>query len=177
MITLRAQLHDAGPCDDELALPFERRQHSRLRVTLGSGREAAILLPRGSRLRGGDCLWGEDADGRAVRVRVVAAAEEVYRVTGEPLVRAAYHLGNRHVPIELGDGFLRLGRDTVLRDMLRGLGFSVIEEQAAFDPEPGAYGEGHRHGGDDAHAHADPAALEEHTHSEHAHMHAHEHER
>ena len=164
MITLHALVQDDHACDDELALPFERRQHSRLRATLASGREVALFLPRGTILRGGDRLRGEDPARNEVRVRVVAAPESLHRVTGHPLIRAAYHLGNRHVPVELGDGFLRLERDAVLREMLVGLGFEVAEELAPFEPEPGAYGGGHRHRGhDDDHAH------------EHEHEHEHEH--
>jgi urease accessory protein len=153
MVTLRELLPPESAFEDELLLPFERRQHSRLRVHLQSGREAAVLLPRGTRLRDGDRLGGVDALGQRVQVRVVAAPEEVYRVTGPDLVRAAYHLGNRHVPLQLGEGFLRLQRDPVLREMLRGLGFHVADEVAPFEPEPGAYGGGHRHGDGEAGSH------------------------
>lgn len=144
MVTLRELLPDGAPFDDELVLPFERRQHSRLRAALASGREVAVLLPRGTILRGGVRLGGVDADGRPIGVRVVAEPEAVARVTGPALIRAAYHLGNRHVPVQLGDGFLRLERDPVLRDMLDRLGFTVEDEVAPFEPEPGAY-ESHSH--------------------------------
>ena len=86
-------------------------------------------------------------------MHVVAAPEAVYQVTcGTPLdlVRAAYHLGNRHVPLQVGDNWLRLGADEVLRDMLIGLGAQVVAETVPFEPEAGAYGGGHKHGDESA---------------------------
>lgn len=129
---------------ERLILSFDRRQRSRLRASLESGREALLQLERGTVLRGGDLL-------RAVcgtLVRVLAADEAVMRVTAVTpleLTRAAYHLGNRHVPLQVGDGWLRLERDHVLRDMLIGLGVTVADEMSPFEPEAGAYGGGHRH--------------------------------
>lgn len=153
MLTLNERLMHPSPADDELVLPFEQRQHSRLRALLASGREAALLLPRGTVLRHGDHLSGPDpAGGGTVTVRVVAEPEALYRITGPGLIRAAYHLGNRHVPLEIGASELRIAQDTVLRDMLLGLGFLVEEVVAPFDPEPGAYGGGHRHEGEGGHA-------------------------
>ena len=130
--------------DEELVLPFELRQKSRLRTRLASGEDIGLFLERGTVLRGGDYLKGND--GRVIRV--VAAAEAVLTVTcATPLelIRAAYHLGNRHVPVQVGEGWLRLGADHVLADMLRGLGATVVQQQSAFEPESGAYG-GHHHG-------------------------------
>ena len=130
--------------DDELVLPFDLRQKSRLRTRLASGEELGLFLERGSVLRGGDYL--KSNDGRVIRV--VAAPEAVLKVTcASPLAltRAAYHLGNRHVPVEVGDGWLRLGSDHVLAEMLRGLGAKVTEEKSPFEPESGAYGGGHQH--------------------------------
>jgi urease accessory protein len=126
-----------------LTLPLESRIKSRLRVTLDDGREAGLFLPRGSSLRDGDCLLAED--GTAVRVR--AAPETVSEVRCEDplqLARACYHLGNRHVPLQIAPGLLRYQHDHVLDDMVRGLGLSVTVCQAPFEPEPGAYG-GHGH--------------------------------
>lgn len=143
-----------------LTLPFEQRQRSRLRVRLSDGREAALLLPRGSVLRGGDAL--RLSDGRTLTV--VAASESVSTVRSEDaraLCRAAYHLGNRHVPLEVGSDYLRYLHDHVLDGMVRELGLSVRQEEAPFEPESGAYG---RH----THAHA-------HGHA-HAHDHAHDHD-
>ena len=127
-----------------LTLPFELRQRSRLLIRLDDGEEAGLFLERGTVLRDGDELAG--ADGRVVQV--IAAVEQVYRVDPTPacpLARAAYHLGNRHIPVELGANLLRLERDAVLRDMLLQLGAQVTEELAPFQPEAGAYGGGHRH--------------------------------
>ncbi|MEO6022356.1 MAG: urease accessory protein UreE [Burkholderiales bacterium] len=132
-------------CDDRLIMPFELRQKSRLRVRLESGVEVGVFLDRGTILRGGDCLKCDD--GRVVRVE--AALEDVYVVkcaTPQELMRAAYHLGNRHVPLEVGDQWIKLKRDAVLRDMLKGLGATVSDAQLAFEPEAGAYGGGHGHG-------------------------------
>jgi urease accessory protein len=131
--------------DARLVLPFDSRQKSRLRTRLESGEEVGLFLPRGTVLRGGDCLQGND--GRVVQV--VAAAEATMRVTcanALQLTRAAYHLGNRHVPVQVGDGWLRLGADHVLEEMLRGLGAHIVAETAPFEPEAGAYGGGHQHG-------------------------------
>lgn len=137
-----------------LTLPFEQRQRSRLRVTLGSGEEAGLFLPRGTVLRGGDLLALED--GRVVEV--LAAAERVSTVRTSDLrklAQAAYHLGNRHVPLEVGDGYVRYLHDHVLDDLVRGLGLAVTAESAAFEPEHGAYGAaGHAHGHSHGHHHA-----------------------
>jgi len=130
--------------DEELVLPFELRQKSRLRTRLKSGEEMGLFLERGTVLRGGDYL--KSNDGRVIRV--IAAPEKVLKVTcatALELSRAAYHLGNRHVPVEVGDGWLRLGADHVLAEMLRGLSANVVEEQSPFEPEAGAYGGGHQH--------------------------------
>lgn len=149
MMHLTQRVTVSGHIDDQLELPFDQRQKSRLRVTLASGKEAALFLSRGIILRGGDLIQSED--GKLV-VQIVAAQEPVYNViapTLRDLMRAAYHLGNRHVPLQIGDGWLRLEQDYVLRDMLLGLGMQVSEVNAPFEPEAGAYGGGHRHGHDD----------------------------
>jgi urease accessory protein len=125
-----------------LTLPFERRRRSRQRLRLDDGREAALLLPRGTVLRGGDRLRAEE--GELVVVR--AAAEEVSTAfTADPLrlARAAYHLGNRHVALQISAGRLRYARDHVLDRMLEEMGLQVCHETAPFEPEGGAY---HRHG-------------------------------
>ena len=135
----QAQHHDA-----ELVLPFELRQKSRLRTRLASGEEVGLFLPRGTILRGGDCLRGND--GRIVRV--VAADEPLMQAacrTPYALARAAYHLGNRHVAVEIGEQCLRFAADEVLAQMLRGLDATVIALSAPFEPEAGAYGGGHHH--------------------------------
>jgi urease accessory protein len=145
MVTIQHHCATDRQIDDRLVLPFDLRQKSRQRVRLESGVEAALQLERGTILRGGDCLLGDD--GRTVLV--VAAPEPVLLVscaTPRELTCAAYHLGNRHVPIQVGDGWLRLGDDHVLHEMLLGLGADVSHEIAPFEPEAGAYGGGHRHG-------------------------------
>ena len=134
-----------------LTLPFETRQRSRFRATLDDGREVAVVLPRGDGpLRPGDLLGGPQAP----VVRVEAAPEAVSTVHHpDPfgLTRCAYHLGNRHVPLEVGQGWLRYARDHVLDEMVLGLGLAVVHELAPFEPESGAYaghvqGRGHHHG-------------------------------
>ena len=134
-----------------LTLPFELRKRSRLLVRLDDGEEAGLFLPRGTVLRDGDLLAA--SDGRAIRV--VAASEDVYRVHASArcsLTQAAYHLGNRHVPVQIAHDALFIERDPVLREMLERQGATVDEIRAPFHPEPGAYGGGHRHGSDEGHA-------------------------
>jgi urease accessory protein len=121
-----------------LELPFDARQKSRLRTHLASGEEAALALPRGEVLRGGDLVVA--SDGRVVQV--IAAAERLLHVecaSATELARCAYHLGNRHVPVEVGEGFLRLAEDHVLEKMLAGLGAKLSHITAPFEPEAGAY--------------------------------------
>ncbi len=173
----------------KLELPFEQRQKTRLRATLTSGEEVALVLPRGEILRGGDLVVA--SDGRIIEV--ASAPEEVLHVTcatTEDLTRAAYHLGNRHVAVEVGEGFLRITADHVLEGMLRGLGAAITAMQAPFEPEPGAYaGAGvHQHAdgsGQSAHIHEFGKPVEipvhvhgpqcNHGHHEHEHEHEHEH--
>ena len=121
-----------------LVLPFGERSKSRLLVRLDNGEEAGLFLERGSVLRHGDLLLADD--GRVVQVE--AASETVSTVhTGDGLMlaRASYHLGNRHVALQIGAGWLRYQHDHVLDDMLRGFGLLVQVEQAPFEPEGGAY--------------------------------------
>jgi urease accessory protein len=142
-----------SPAAEQLVLPFELRQKSRLRARLASGLEVGLFLERGIVLRGGDLLLADDG----TVVGVVAALETVSTVRDSDatrLARAGYHLGNRHVPVEIGSGWLRYGHDHVLDDMVRGLGLSVVVEQAPFEPEAGAYGHSHSHGHDHAHSHS-----------------------
>jgi urease accessory protein len=147
---------DGGEVTATLTLPLDKRIRSRQRVTLDDGTEAGVFLERGQVLHDGDLLSG--ADGTGI-VRVRAAAEPVSEVRCEDpllLARACYHLGNRHMPLQIGDGMLRYQHDHVLDDMLRGLGLEPVFVEAPFEPEPGAYGgsaQGHAHHG---HAHDDP---------------------
>lgn len=128
----------------QLRLPFDSRQKSRLKTKLVSGEEVGLMLPRGEVLRGGDLVTA--SDGRVIEV--VAEPEKVVHVTcasAVELAKAAYHLGNRHVPVQVGDGFLRLAADHVLEEMLVKLGATAAHMEAPFEPEAGAYGGGHRH--------------------------------
>jgi urease accessory protein len=138
------------PAAGQLRLTFERRQKTRQRATLASGEDVAIDLPRGQVLRGGD--WVVASDGRAIEV--VAEPERVLHVefgSAASLVKAAYHLGNRHVPVQVGPGWLRLAYDHVLDRMLQGLGASLATLEVAFEPEAGAYGAHHRHDNESGH--------------------------
>jgi urease accessory protein len=121
-----------------LVLPFGERSKSRLLARLDNGEEAGLFLERGSVLRHGDLLLADD--GRVIEVQ--AASETVSTVrTGDAvmLARASYHLGNRHVALQIGAGWLRYQHDHVLDDMLRGFGLEVEVDEAPFEPEGGAY--------------------------------------
>ena len=152
----------------QVVLDWDTRQKSRFQATDSQGRTLGVFLPRGSVVRGGDVLVAEDGS----LVRVVAAPQAVLRITpcpqhGTPfdLVRAAYHLGNRHVPIELTPAYLQIEPDHVLADMLRSMHMTVVEADLPFEPEGGAYG---GHVTNDGHSH--------HHHGAHPHGHGHSHE-
>ena len=161
----------------ELELPFEMRQKSRFKATLASGEEVGVVLPRGDILRGGDLVT--TSDGRIIEV--IAQPESVLHVeaaTSAELARIAYHLGNRHVPVEVGDRYLRLGDDHVLERMLIGLGAELSRTTAPFEPEAGAYGgAGHEHGAAKIHDHHQDHRQEDAHHHAHDHNHCnHDHE-
>ena len=153
MVTFDRIVPGAGAAPT-LTLSFARRSRSRQRVVLDDGRAALLALPRGTVLRDGDALGSADGP----RVRVQAAAETVSTAShADPatLLRAAYHLGNRHVPVQIGPGWLRYLHDHVLDAMCQGLGLHVEVAERPFEPENGAYaGGGHLHG--HSHSHADP---------------------
>jgi urease accessory protein len=160
-----------------LTLPFDARCKSRLAATLDTGEEVALVLPRGTVLCDGDVLVADDG----ALVRVAAAAEAVLLVRAPDaltLTRAAYHLGNRHTPVEVGVDYLKLEYDPVLADMLKRLGASVQQVSLPFQPETGAYGGGHKHGHDatfaEDYALAQQVYGEHHGH-EHGHGHSHDH--
>ena len=125
-------------CAMEVVLTFDERQKSRYKTKTVCGRELGWFIERGTVLQDGDflkCKTGEV-------VHVAAAAEAVSELRSDDqllLTRAAYHLGNRHVPLQIGAGFLRYLRDHVLDDMVRGLGLDVAHENHPFQPENGAY--------------------------------------
>ena len=145
MLVISKTLPPQSRFDAELELPFDLRQKSRLRTRTGDGEEVGLFLQRGHVLRGGDYLQAED--GRIVRVK--AKDEQVLHVecpSFSELVRVSYHLGNRHVPLQVGERWVRIANDYVLRAMVEGLGASVKVLDAPFEPEAGAYGGGHHHG-------------------------------
>ncbi len=152
MLIVKRRLAAPSAHDADLVLPYELRQKSRMRAALASGEEIGLFLDRGGVLRGGDCLQAED--GRVLRV--VAADEDLNEVRcadPEALARAAYHLGNRHAPVEVGPGWLRFAADGVLAAMLRGQGAVVTAIRAPFEPEAGAYAAGgHAHSSSAAHS-------------------------
>ena len=139
-------------------LDWDVRQKSRFQATDSQGRALGVFLPRGTVVRGGDVLVAEDGS----LVRVLSAPQPVLRIThctahGTPfdLTRAAYHLGNRHVAIELKPDHLKIEPDHVLADMLRGMHLIVAEVSEPFEPEGGAYAAGHAHGHHHGHEHHD----------------------
>ncbi|TIC87134.1 urease accessory protein UreE [Crenobacter intestini] len=144
MLVLRSRGADGVP-SDRLVLDFERRCKMRLLTRTAAGEEAGVMLPPGSPpLRHGERLQSDD--GRCVEV--CAADEALLHVecpNPRALACAAYHLGNRHVKVEVGDGWLRLASDEVLAQMLGQMGLPVVRVDAAFQPEHGAYGGGHHH--------------------------------
>jgi urease accessory protein len=176
-------------------LDWDVRQKSRFDTTDSLGRHLGVFLPRGTLLRGGDVLVAEDGS----MVRVLAAPQAVLRISACPthgspfdLTRAAYHLGNRHVPIELKPDHLKIEPDHVLADLLRAMHLIVNTVDEAFEPEGGAYSAathaGHHHGG---HAHDDHGDHIDHSHAkttaaphvhgpdcghDHGHDHAHSHD-
>lgn len=152
MIRITRLLKESAAHSTTLSLPIRERTKSRIKVTLDDGREAGLFLPRGEFLRGGDLVQSNDG----LVVQINAAPETVSIVTSDcthAIARASYHLGNRHVPLQIEPGFLRYQHDHVLDDMVIGLGLSVAVEQAPFEPEAGAYknssaGHGHNHSHD-----------------------------
>jgi urease accessory protein len=156
-----------------ITLDWDVRQKSRFESTDSAGRQVGVFLQRGQVVRGGDVLVGEDGS----LLKVMAAPQAVLRIThctahGTPfdLTRAAYHLGNRHVPIELQADHLKIEPDHVLADMLRAMHLIVNEVSESFEPENGAYGEhggGHHHG--HGHGHSDAHGHDHHAHHDHGH--------
>ena len=149
-----------------LTLDWDLRQKSRFDCEDSEGRRIGVFLPRGTLLRGDDMLVTLDGQ----LLRVVAAPQPLLRIThcpehGSPfdLLRAAYHLGNRHVPIELKPDQLKIEPDHVLADMLRQMHLIVAEACEPFEPEAGAYGEHATMGHDHSHSH-EPGHDHEHGH-------------
>ena len=147
---------------EEVALTFDDRKRGRLKFSTTANIEAGFQIERGQVLRHGSFLISEN--GQALKV--CAKQEQVssaYIDNAVLFARACYHLGNRHVPLQVGEGFLRFQEDYVLDDMLHGLGIHVKHEQAVFEPENGAYSKGgHSHSHEHGHSH------------DHSHEHSHE---
>ncbi|WP_426119731.1 urease accessory protein UreE [Pseudomonas sp. DSP3-2-2] len=145
MLVIHRRIEPQAEWAAELHLNFEARSKSRLRCFSAEGEDVGLFLERGQPpLRDGECLQAED--GRIVRV--CARPEQLMHVTCSnafELTRAAYHLGNRHVALQVGDGWLRLLDDYVLKAMLDQLGATTESIEAPFSPEHGAYGGGHHH--------------------------------
>jgi urease accessory protein len=171
------------PAADTVVLDFDDRHRRRMAMTGTRGLEFLLDLENAVALRGGDALVLED--GRLIEV--VAAPEPLIEIRGvDPLhlVRVAWHLGNRHLPTQIMAKGLRIRRDHVIEAMVKGLGARIIEIEAPFDPEGGAYaGGGHAHAADD-HAHHHDAhdhgahdhAGHDHSKHDHSHGHAHAHD-
>jgi urease accessory protein len=151
MRTVQRRAPEGAVATARLVLDWDGRRKARQRTALVGGEEVALMLARGTLLRGGDRLLSDDG----LVIAVEAAPERLSSATtSDPvlLARAAYHLGNRHVPLQVDSGRLRYRHDHVLDQMVVSLGLAVSEVEAPFEPESGAYqgaGEGHGH----AHAH------------------------
>lgn len=144
-IEISERLHHADRVDATLTLPFELRQRSRLKASLDNGQPIGLFLRRGNILRHGDLLRAENG----LVVRVEAAPEDVSTARADNpwlLAKASYHLGNRHIALEVGHGWVRFLHDHVLDSLVRDLGLSVTREQAPFEPEAGAYDHATAHG-------------------------------
>ena len=157
MLYLTQRLETPAAATASVTLPIDVRVKSRIKVTLNDGRQAGLLLPRGLLLRGGDILSNENG---SEFIKVIAADEAVSVVRCDDpfvLAKACYHLGNRHVPLQIMPGELRYHHDHVLDDMLRQFGLAVDFAHLPFEPEAGAY------------------ASESHGHHHHHHDHGHSH--
>jgi urease accessory protein len=160
------------PPADTIVLDFDDRHRRRMAMIGTRGLEFLLDLENAVALRGGDALVLDD--GRLIEV--VAAPEPLLeiRVTDpHHLIRVAWHLGNRHLPTQIVGKGLRIRRDHVIEAMVKGLGARVIEIEAPFDPEGGAYAGGHGHAaepGHDNHAHHHGV----HDHASHGHDHDHD---
>ncbi|GAA5213409.1 urease accessory protein UreE [Corallincola platygyrae] len=162
--------HCQGPVVDSLTLPYALRQKGRFRVSSDNGQDVGVFLPRGDLLSEGEYLLTECGKWLAVKAEaeaVVTAKTDCWLT----FAKACYHLGNRHVPLQVGEQWLRFQPDHVLEEMVELLGLTVEPGKASFTPENGAYSHaGHSHG--EHHSHED-----KHAHHGHSHEHSHEHTR
>ncbi len=138
MLEINEFTTDTAPIFATLILAYEQRQKSRFKTCLQNGEQVAVILPRGSRLKNGDMLKTESG----ALVQVIAAKEKVSTVYSDNtylLMKACYHLGNRHTPLQIDQNFVRYQSDRVLDKMLIQLDLKVVTELAEFEPEGGAY--------------------------------------
>ncbi|EKK0847576.1 urease accessory protein UreE [Escherichia coli] len=154
MLYLTRRVETPAQTTASVTLPVDMRVKSRIKVPLNDGRQAGLLLPRGLLLRDGDILSNENGD---EFIKVIAADEAVSVVRcADPfmLAKACWHLGNRHVPLQIMPGELRYHHDHVLDDMLRQFGLDVDFAHLPFEPEAGAYAsKSHAHNHDQEHSH------------------------
>jgi urease accessory protein len=148
-------------------LDWDVRQKSRFEASDSAGRQLGVFLPRGTVVRGGDVLVAQDGS----LIKVMASAQAVLKITAcsshgsaFDLIRAAYHLGNRHVPIELKPEHLKIEPDHVLMEMLRAMHLTVQEVTESFEPESGAYAQGGHAHSSHSHSHDAPQGPDTHVH-------------
>ncbi|MGX9416051.1 urease accessory protein UreE [Vibrio sp. WJH972] len=157
--------HHHGEVLDSVVLAYEMRQRGRFRTESHNGHDVGIFLPRGDVLQHGDCLFTEC--GKVFQV--VAKEEQVVTAVAKDWIsfsKACYHMGNRHVPMEIGEQWLRFQPDHVLEEMVELFGLECRHHKGMFNPENGAYhGGGHSHG----HSHSDHSHSHSHSHGEHSH--------
>src|SRR5712672_980096 len=172
---VRAHHHWIEPPADTVVLDFDDRHRRRMAMRGTRGLEFLLDLETTTVLRGGDALVLDDNR----LIEVVAAPEPLIEIRGsdpQHLVRVAWHLGNRHLPTQITAKGLRIRRDHVIEAMVKGLGARIVEIEAPFDPEGGAYASSHAHASEahaHAHAHSSHAHAEAHAHSSHDHDHGH----
>lgn len=153
MLKITQKLETPEETELFLSLAFEVRQKSRFKASLSNGIEVGIFLTRGQVLRGGDCLQAEDG----TIIKIIAAKETVSAIYSDDsllLSKVCYHLGNRHVPLDIKAARVCYLHDHVLDDMVKNLGLNIVNEQSTFEPEIGAYGHSsHSHSGSEHHSH------------------------
>ncbi len=164
----------AGPVDATVCLTHEQRDRGRLRLISTDGEEVRVFLERGKPLLVGEYLKSHCGK----RVQVAGAVEAVAEATCDDwhtFARACYHLGNRHVKLQVGERWLRIQPDHVLEDMLVLLGLTITHTENVFVPESGAYSGGHAHAHGHSHEHQHDDHSHSHSHGSHSHSHSHEH--
>ena len=137
-VTKKSHLHATDEVVIDISLSYDQRQKSRIKTNSECGVEVGVILDRGDQLFHGDILANDSGN----KVRVIAQDEDVVEVSGKSgldIVKAAYHLGNRHVPVQIAEQHLWFKRDHVLEEMLAGLGLTTKHVSAPFQPESGAY--------------------------------------